>query len=63
MSLLKAGRPSEGKKPLTLNQIREKKVRLNVDIDKTLLKKLKQQALNEDKRMADIVRELLNKHL
>ena len=51
---LKAGRPSVA--PVV-------KVRLNVEIDKTLHKKLKQRALDEDKRVADIVRDVLAKHV
>ena len=58
-TLLKAGRPSAEKRSATLAHVKAEKVRLNVDIDKSLHRKLKQRALDQDKRVADIVREML----
>ena len=58
-TLLKAGRPSAEKRSATLSDVKSEKVRLNVDIDKSLHRKLKQRALDQDKRVADIVREML----
>jgi hypothetical protein len=58
-TLLKAGRPSAEKRSATLADVKSEKVRLNVDIDKSLHRKLKQRALDQDKRVADIVREML----
>ncbi|RYG72440.1 ribbon-helix-helix protein, CopG family [bacterium] len=62
MSLgLKAGRPSDKKPTVSLSDLKGKTVRLNVDIDKELHKKLKRRAIDEERTVTDFVRELLSK--
>jgi predicted HicB family RNase H-like nuclease len=58
---LKAGRPSASKPTISLSDLKGKTVRLNVDIDKELHKKLKRRAIDEDRTVTDFVRELLSK--
>lgn len=60
---LKAGRPSAQQPSVSLADLREDTVRLNVDIDKSLHKKLKLKAVEEERSIALIVRELLEKAL
>jgi hypothetical protein len=60
---LKAGRPSEQKPTVSLSDLKGKTVRLNVDIDKELHKKLKRRAIDEDRTVTDLVREVLSKSL
>lgn len=52
-------RPILSTAPTMDKKIRASKVRLNIDIDRTLHKKLKQLALDEDRRVSDIVREMI----
>jgi predicted HicB family RNase H-like nuclease len=60
---LKAGRPSARQPSISLTDLKEDTVRLNVDIDKSLHKKLKLRAVEEERSIALIVRELLEKAL
>lgn len=56
---LKAGRPSAAQAALSLSDLKAETVRLNVDIDRSLHTQLKLRAVNEQRTVADIVRELL----
>lgn len=56
---LKAGRPSEQRQPVSLSDLKPDTVRLNVDIDKELHKKLKLHAAQRGCSVAEVVRELL----
>ncbi len=60
---LKAGRPSAQQPSISLSDLKGDTVRLNVDIDKSLHKKLKLRAVEEERSIALIVRELLEKAL
>ena len=56
---LKAGRPSEQAQAVSLSDLKPETVRLNVDIDKELHKKLKLHAVERGCTVAEVVRELL----
>lgn len=57
-----AGRPSQTKPNLTLEDITQKsKVRINFDIDKTNHKKLKIYAAQQGKTIAEILRNLIER--
>ncbi len=60
---LKAGRPSERQPAISLNDLKSDTVRLNVDIDKDLHKKLKLHAVERECSVAEVVRELLRRAL
>lgn len=60
---LKAGRPSAQQPTISLSDLKGETVRLNVDIDKALHKKLKIRAVEQEKSIALIVRELLENSL
>ncbi len=60
---LQAGRPSSRQPTVSLSDLKPDTVRLNVDIDKALHKKLKLRSIEEDRSVALIVRELLQKAL
>jgi len=60
---LKAGRPSGQQQALSLSDLKPETVRLNVDIDKDLHKKLKLHAVERGCSVADVVRELLSEAL
>lgn len=64
MSELKTGRPSRKEK--AINAIRETKsetIRMNVNIPKSLLKQIKQKALDEDTNVSEIVKKLLTMYI
>ena len=56
---LKAGRPSSSQPTVSLSDLKPGTVRLNVDIEKDLHKRLKIHAVESDKTVSDIVRELI----
>jgi hypothetical protein len=61
---LSAGRPSQKLPPKTLASLRdEDKARLNVDIPKTLYRKVKQRALDEDITITELTLKALNEYL
>lgn len=60
---LKAGRPSAQHKAASLSDLKPESVRLNVDIDKALHKKLKLHAVEQDRSVADVVRDILQETL
>ncbi|MBY0544327.1 MAG: hypothetical protein K2Q14_02135 [Gammaproteobacteria bacterium] len=65
MSLLKTGRPvSRKEKALeSVKILDEETIRMNINIDKSFYKEIKQLALNEDKTIKDIVISALHKYV
>ena len=60
---LKAGRPSARQTAVSLSDLKPQTVRLNVDIDKSLHKKLKMHALQSDRSIAEVIRAILQEKL
>lgn len=64
MIKLKAGRPSKKDKAIaSVQKSHGETIRMNVNIAKSLHRKIKQKALDEDTNVATIVREALEKHM
>jgi predicted HicB family RNase H-like nuclease len=58
MSLLKAGRPTTTKKEKAIASVQDEKeesVRMNINISKAFHKKIKQEALDKDTTVTEIV--------
>lgn len=64
MSKLKTGRPSKKDKAISsVQKLHEETIRMNVNITKSLHKKIKQKALDEDTNATMIVKEALEKYM
>jgi len=64
-SALRAGRPSESKKATTLASLADKgpTVRVNFDLERDEHRRLKMLAVQQDRSVADILREMVGKLL
>jgi hypothetical protein len=61
---LSAGRPSQKLPPKTLASLRgEDKARLNADIPRTLYKKVRRRALEDDTTVTEIIIKLLTEYV
>lgn len=65
MSALRAGRPSESRKATTLTSLADKgpTVRINFDLERDEHRRLKMLAVQQDRSIADILREMVGKLL
>lgn len=64
MNKLKTGRPSKKDKAIaSVQKLHEETIRMNVNITKSLHKKIKQKALDEDTNATMIVKEALEKYM
>ena len=65
MSLLKAGRPADKKEKILASVIdsEDQTIRMNINISKAFHKKIKQQALNEDTTVTEIVIRCLEEYM
>ena len=61
---LSAGRPSQKLPPKTLASLRDEgKARLNAELPKSLYKKMKQRALDEDTTVTDLLIKAIDEYL
>jgi hypothetical protein len=64
MTALSAGRPSHKLPPKTLASLRDdEKARLNADIPKSLYRKVKQRALDEETTVTELIIKAVNEYL
>lgn len=66
MKLLKAGRPSSNKKDKAISSVQEtgeNYMKMNVNIEKSFYKQIKQRALNDDTTVREIVTKALKDYM
>lgn len=61
MKNINAGRPTAGKKTLQVDDLKETLVRVSTDVSRETYKAIKQRALDEDKGILEMLREILER--
>jgi hypothetical protein len=67
MSMLKVGRPSTNKKQKAIEEVQELKkeevVKMNINIERSFYKKIKQKALDEDTTVTELVTRIVKEYI
>lgn len=67
MSMLKVGRPSTSKKQRAIEEVQELKqeeiVKMNINIERSFYKKIKQKALDEDTTVTELVTRVVKEYI
>lgn len=67
MSMLKVGRPSASKKQKAIEEVQDLKkeeiVKMNINIERSFYKKIKQKALDEDTTITELVTRVVKEYV